>query len=71
MDVDCSLPPPDALAPPTHQADDLYLADLLKVADDSIARLRKEVQLAVEDRVGLEAKVDNMRKQVELTSRYD
>ena len=68
MDVDCALPPADSLSPPTYQADDLYLADLLKVADDNIARLRKEVQVAVDDRVGLEAKVDNMRKQVYIYS---
>lgn len=65
MEIDCLLPlsvtPAGARAP---AGDDLYIADLLKVADENIARLREEARVGSEDRISLQTRVDSLRKQV-------
>jgi len=71
MEIDCILPSPetapaDSLTAPSA---DPYVADLLKVADDSIARLREEARNLTDDKLGLEAKMSNLRKQVRTISR--
>jgi len=44
--------------------EDPYVADLLKVADDNIARLREEARVSREEASGLEGKVSNLQRQV-------
>ena len=66
MEVDCTLPPSDTpLSTPRSQADDPYVADLLKVADDNIAKYRDQTQDLVSQKESLEGKVSMLRKQVD------
>ena len=46
------------------QAEDPYVADLLRIADEKIAELTKEVNVAREERDGAQMKIDSFRQQV-------
>ena len=63
MDVDCLLAPADEAAP-EPQMEDPYLADLLRVADNTIAQLREEARQAKAERDGLHGKINSYKKQV-------
>lgn len=69
MEVDCTVPSSGVV----HSANgsvvatsDPYVADLLKVADESIARLNEDLRILREEKAGTEAKIGNLRKQVDL-----
>jgi len=47
-------------------SEDPYVADLLKVADENIARLREEARVAHEEAAGLEGKVSDLQRQVRI-----
>ena len=47
-------------------SEDPYVADLLKVADENIAKLREEAQVAREETAGFEGKVSNLQRQVRI-----
>jgi len=59
------VPPSDHMPVPSV-SEDPYVADLLKVADENIARLREEAQIAREETTGLEGKVANLQHQVKI-----
>jgi len=63
MEIDDMVPPSNRLSI-TPVSEDPYVADLLKVADENIARLREDAQVAREETTGLEGKVNNLRCQV-------
>jgi len=65
MEVDDMIPPSDHVPVPSV-SEDPYVADLLKVADENIARLREEVQIAHEETTGLEGKISNLQHQVRI-----
>ena len=46
------------------QAEDPYVADLLRIADEKIAELTKELNVAREERDGAQMKIDSFRQQV-------
>jgi len=56
--------PPSDSSGESRIMEDPYVADLLKVADENIARLREEVHFLTEDKVGLEGKISNLQRQV-------
>ncbi len=66
MEIDTEIPPSDlrSLNPPNNQADDPYVADLLKVADDKIAQLTQSVHVLDEEKQGLNTKCNGLKKQV-------
>jgi hypothetical protein len=65
MDVDCLLSPSDPEDRPEEPAvEDPYLADLLRVADNTIAQLREEARQAKAQKEGLDGKINGFRKQV-------
>jgi len=57
------VPPSDHVPVPVV-SEDPYVADLLKVADENIARLREEARVAREETAGFEGKVSNLQRQV-------
>jgi len=59
------VPPSDHMPVPSV-SEDPYVADLLKVADENIACLREEAQIAREETTGLEGKVANLQHQVKI-----
>jgi len=63
MEIDDMVPPSDHMPVPVL-SEDPYVADLLKVADENIARLREETRVAHEETAGLEGKVSNLQHQV-------
>ena len=46
------------------QAEDPYVADLLRIADEKIAELTKELNVAREEKDGAQMKIDSFRQQV-------
>ena len=70
MELDCTVPESTSSAPataPIQLPEDPYIADLLKIADDNIAKLKAEVELANEEKEALEGKIFNLRKQVNIS----
>ena len=65
MEIDDMVPPSGHLSVPPV-SEDPYVADLLKVADENIARLREEARVAREETAGLEGKISNLQHQVRL-----
>lgn len=63
MEID-DMVPPSGHTPVPSVPEDPYVADLLKVADENIARLREEAKVAREETAGLEGKVSNLQHQV-------
>ena len=63
MEIDDMVPPSGHQSVPPV-SEDPYVADLLKVADENIARLREEAQVAREETAGLEGKTSNLQHQV-------
>ena len=63
MEIDTVIPPPEP-RPLATQADDPYVADLLKVADDKIAALTVDNDMLQQEAVGKAEKVDILKKQV-------
>jgi len=63
MEIDDMVPPSTHLSMPPV-LEDPYVADLLKVADENIARLREEARVAREETAGLEGKISNLQQQV-------
>ena len=59
--------PPSGHVPVPSVSEDPYVADLLKVADENIARLRDEAQIAREETTGLEGKISNLQRQVRMS----
>ncbi len=51
-------------------ADDPYLADLLRVADNNIAQLKADTQQFLLEKEGLEGKVATFRKQVRCNASF-
>ena len=67
MELDCTVPPAEPYTGSLRTSvDDPYMADLLKVADDNIAKLRTEVENLIEDKSGLQGKITNLQSQVTL-----
>jgi hypothetical protein len=64
MEIDSMVPPSDHI-PSVAISEDPYVADLLKVADQNIARLRDEVQILSEEKTGLDGKVSSLQMQVQ------
>ena len=70
MELDSTVPPSNTSDSGSctchgqHQADDPYVADMLKVADDSIALLCRQVHDLTNEKQGAEGKVKSLRKQV-------
>ena len=64
MEMDCPVPPPDSATPSLPYAQDPYVADLLRVADDNIAKVKEENVALEQERDGLAVKIDSYRKQV-------
>ena len=70
MEINSSVPAPNshghASLPPsyTSQSNDPYVADLLRVADDNMAKMKDEVTIVQEEKEGLINKVDMYKKQV-------
>jgi len=56
--------PPSDHVPVSSVSEDPYVADLLKVADENIARLREDARIAREETTGLEGKMSNLQHQV-------
>ena len=50
------------------QAEDPYVADLLRMADDKIAELTATVNVAQEERDGAQMKIDSFRQQVDFVT---
>ena len=72
MELDCVVPPSESFTPPPPpMADDPYMADLLRVADQTIGELREETRIAKEEKDGLQTKIDSFRKQVRCHSNVD
>jgi len=65
MEIDDLVPPSDHVPVPVV-SEDPYVADLLKVADENIARLREEARVAHEEAAGLEGKVSDLQRQVRI-----
>jgi len=63
MEIDDMVPRSDHVSVPSV-SEDPYVADLLKVADENIARLREESRVAREETAGLEGKVGKLQHQV-------
>jgi len=59
--------PPSGHVPVPSVSEDPYVADLLKVADENIARLRDEARIAREETTGLEGKISNLQHQVRMS----
>ena len=64
MEMDCTIPPPEATAPTLPYSQDPYVADLLRVADDNIAKVKDDNMALQQEKDGLEVKIDSYRKQV-------
>ncbi len=67
MEIDTLVPPSDdslSLVPPP--ADDQYLADLLRVADNNLAVMKAENVVLSEQHDALEDKVNMFRRQVQI-----
>ena len=68
MEIDSTVPPSESGSCICQQcrcqAEDPYVADMLKVADDSIALLCKQVHDLTNEKQGSEGKVKSLRKQV-------
>ncbi|KAK2182665.1 hypothetical protein NP493_341g00002 [Ridgeia piscesae] len=70
MELDSTVPPSNTSDSGSctchgqHQADDPYVADMLKVADDSIALLCRQVHDLTNEKQGAEGKVKSLRKQI-------
>jgi len=65
MEID-DMVPPSGHVPVPAVSEDPYIADLLKVADENIARLREEARIAHEEKTGLEGKITNLQRQVRI-----
>jgi len=65
MEIDDMVPASDHVPVPVV-SEDPYVADLLKVADENIAKLREEAQVAREETAGFEGKVSNLQRQVRI-----
>jgi len=63
MEID-DMVPVSGHVPVPIVSEDPYVADLLKVADENIARLREEARIAREETTGLEGKISNLQHQV-------
>lgn len=66
MEID-EMVPPSGHVPVPSVSEDPYVADLLKVADENIARLRDEARIAREETTGLEGKISNLQHQVRMS----
>lgn len=65
MEIDTLVPPSeDSLTSLVAPAEDQYLADLLRVADNNLAAMKAENAVLREQRDALEDKVNMFRKQV-------
>ena len=64
MEMDCTIPPPEPTAPILPYTQDPYVADLLRVADDNIAKVKDDNMALQQEKDGLEVKIDSYRKQV-------
>jgi hypothetical protein len=63
MEIDSLVPPSESINVP-YISEDPYVADLLKVADENIARLREDARILSEEKIGLEGKISNLQLQV-------
>ena len=68
MEMDCPPPPPEPTLPALPYSKDPYVADLLRVADDNIAKVKEDCVALTEQRDGLQVKIDSFRKQVGFVS---
>ena len=64
MELDCTVPESSPLLPPLPYANEPYVADLLKVADDKISQMKEDVRVAQEERLAAQSKIEALRKQV-------
>ena len=64
MELDCPPPPAEPVVPSLPYTKDPYVADLLRVADENMAKVKEECTALKEERDGLQVKLDSFRKQV-------
>ena len=64
MEMDCPPPISDVSIPHLPYSNDPYVADLLRVADDNMAKVKHESVVVMQERDGLQVKQDSYKKQV-------
>ena len=64
MEIDSTIPSAEPVHPPITVADDPYVADLLKVADDKIAELSRDNDTLKQEVTGKTEKSNILKKQV-------
>lgn len=70
MDIDCTVPGNNSIPPPSLSRNikattpEPYIADLLKVADDNIAKLREEIVTREKEKSTLKESIEDLKKQV-------
>ena len=68
MELDCPPPPAEPVVPILPYTKDPYVADLLRVADENMAKVKEESCALREERDGLQVKLDSFRKQVRVAA---
>ena len=68
MELDCPPPPAEPVVPILPYTKDPYVADLLRVADENMAKVKEESCALKEERDGLQVKLDSFRKQVRVAA---